>query len=141
MNIFKKKAEGFPSAAWQKPSLASCRCPGQSPALQKGFQKHFLSLAGPPPGHQGEVPAGGVAGHLRGQLGGLHALLVLLGAVPRPRLPDDHRECQHSPGAPAWGAGLRGAVGAPSPASQAPKLGGGALPGTVPAITSLEQEG
>lgn len=89
-----------------------------------GLHQHFLFLPESPPGHQGEIPAGGVAGHLRGQLGGVHALLVLLRALPRPRLPDDNREWWPvAPAAtlvPVWGAGVSGAAGPRFPPLQTP---------------------
>lgn len=82
-----------------------------------GLHQHFIFLPESPPRYQGEVPAGGVAGHLRGQLGGIHALLVLLRALPWPHLPDDNCEWWPVPTvatlALVRGAGVNGAAGAP----------------------------
>ncbi|XP_064891716.1 divergent protein kinase domain 1B isoform X2 [Columba livia] len=87
-------------AAAGRPQHAEDPATGASGAVLPPLQGPAES----PPGHQGEIPAGGVAGHLRGQLGGVHALLVLLGALPRPHLPDDNREWRPVL-VPVWGTG------------------------------------
>ena len=56
--------------------------------------------AGPAPGPQGQVCLPGLAGRLRRQLDGLHALLILRGALPRAHLPGGHRKCRL--GASLW---------------------------------------
>lgn len=59
---------------------------------QMGTSSPSPSLTGPAPRPQGQVCLAGLAGHLRGQLDGLCALLVLFRALPRARLPGGDRK-------------------------------------------------
>lgn len=63
------------------------------------------SLTGPAPRPQGQVCLAGLAGHLRGQLDGLCALLVLFRALPRARLSGGDRKSAWalSPDPRSWG--------------------------------------
>lgn len=56
-----------------------------------------LSPAGPAPGPQGQVRLPGLAGHLRGQLDGVCALLILRGALPWACVSGGHRKCRRGP--------------------------------------------
>lgn len=83
-----------------------------------GLAPHAPLPSGAPPWPQGQVRLPAVAGHLRGQLAAVWALLGLLGAVSRPRVPGGHCEC--NPGAQGSGQGTQG---------QGEDLGGGEDPG------------
>lgn len=59
---------------------------------QMGTSSPSPSLTGPAPRPQGQVCLAGLAGHLRGQLDGLCALLILFRALPRARLSGGDRK-------------------------------------------------
>lgn len=84
--VFKKDLSRFGFWFW----VTSCSC-FFSLYSSRCFLFSFL-LKESPPSHQGEVPPPGLAGHPHRQLGHLHAVCLVLRALPRARLPCGHRK-------------------------------------------------